>query len=163
MIREKKMVCAHMGGREAPQTYRGVHLIAVRWTGLFSKTSANPRPGGGHASPPPSESYLLGKHERRANGMVRCVLRISPVGLARAPDLLGVNLDTDREDFDLLDMPHPVGAISPFSVSGPFPFSREERTSSKNTNCKISGPPRQPVAVACKLAYVKLAFIFSPQ
>ena len=88
---------------------------------------------------------------------------ISPMGLARAPDLLGVNLDTDREDFDLLDMPHPVGAISPFSVSGPFPFSREERTSSKNTNCKISGPPRQPVAVACKLAYVKLAFIFSPQ
>ena len=104
MIRGKKMVCAHMGGREAPQTYLGVHLIAVRWTGLFSKTSANPRPGGGHASPPPSESYLLGKHERRANGMVRCVLRISPVDLARAPDLLGMNFDTNREDFDLLDM-----------------------------------------------------------
>ena len=36
--------------------------------------------------------------------MVRCVLRISSVGLARAPDLLGMNLDTNREDFDLLDM-----------------------------------------------------------
>lgn len=36
--------------------------------------------------------------------MVRCVLRISPVDLARAPDLLGMNFDTNREDFDLLDM-----------------------------------------------------------
>ena len=37
--------------------------------------------------------------------MVRCVLRISSVGLASAPDLPGVNLDADSEEFDLLDMP----------------------------------------------------------
>ena len=66
----------------------------------------------------PRGHFLLGKHERRAHGMVRCVLRISPVGLASAPDLLGVNLDADREDFDLLDTP--VGVISPFGEALPL-------------------------------------------
>ena len=51
--------------------------------------------------------------------MVRCVLRISPVGLASGPDLLGVNLDADREDFDLIDMA-PVELSPPFM--GPFPL-----------------------------------------
>ena len=51
--------------------------------------------------------------------MVRCVLRISPVGLASAPDLLGVNLDTDREDFDLLDMP----SRSNLPLSRPLPLA----------------------------------------
>ena len=49
--------------------------------------------------------------------MVRCVLRISPVGLASGPDLLGVNLDADREDFDLIDMA-PVELSPPFIGNG---------------------------------------------
>ena len=67
----------------------------------------------------PRGHNLLGKHERRGHGMVRCVLRISPVGLASGPDLLGVNLDADREDFDLIDMA-PVELSPPFM--GPFPL-----------------------------------------
>ena len=65
--------------------------------------------------------------------MVQCVLRISPVGLASAPDLLGVNLDAEREDFDLIDMPQS-------ELSPPFktlsPYSRER-----------GGPPRKTPTV----------------
>ena len=44
---------------------------------------------------------------------------ISPMGLARAPDLLGMNFDTNREDFDLLDMAQSDN-LPPFRGSAPY-------------------------------------------
>ena len=93
----------------------------------------------------PRGHHMLGTHKRRAHGVVRCVLRISPVGLVSALDLLGVNLDAEREDLTFSTCPSrsDLPLFSGLSLS----VVRGEDLLEKHQHyiyCKISGPLRQP-------------------